>query len=115
MQGCGAVPLRVLNDRPIFWCRFDEVEGGGKNLALTNGIVCSSERPTHRVVHDQCSWQLELMCPVFERADHDGDRRNSRVLDRCCNVSDRHMAHRSDGNKEHHIDVLPLDPLDPLL
>lgn len=80
---------------------------------LTNGIVRSSKWPTHRVIDDQCSWQLELMCPVLECADHDGDGRNSRALDRRRNVPDRHVAHGSDGNEEHYIDLLFVDPLDP--
>ena len=80
---------------------------------LTNDIVCSSEWPTHGVVDDQCSRKRELMCPVLECTNHDGDGRNARALYRCPNVPDRHVAHGSDGDEEHHVDLLLLDSLDP--
>lgn len=112
-MGCGTVLLGELDNGCALSPRFEEVEGGGKDLVLALDIVCCAEWSTHGVIDDQCSWHAELICPVFERANHDGDCRHSRVLDRCRNVPDRHVAHRSDGDEEHHIDPLLVNPLDP--
>jgi hypothetical protein len=50
---------------------------------------------------------------MLERLDHHGHGGDPCLLERSCDVSDRHVTDWSHGNEEHRIYLLILDPLNP--
>jgi hypothetical protein len=101
-------------DRCIAGRGCEEVKSGVEYLVLALSVVRCTHRPSEGVPDDQRSRELHLLGTVCERLRDDGHRWNTGILDRPCDVSDRHVAHRSDGDEEHQIDVLCPYPFQPI-
>lgn len=102
-----------FNDRVVRSRRVQEIECSAENLVVTFDIARGSQRATHRVPHDECSWDPHLRSPVLESTNKDRCGRSPRFLEGACDVPDRHVAYRSHGDQQHHIDFLLVDALDP--
>jgi hypothetical protein len=106
-------PWKFL-DRCIAGRGCEEAKSCVEYLGLALGIVRCTHRPSEWVPDDQCPRELHFPCPVSERLRDDGHRWDTGILDRPCDVSDRHVAHRSDGDEERQIDLLCPYPLQPI-
>ena len=92
---------------------FEEAKSGVEHLVLAFDVMGCTHRPSEGVWHDQCPREFHLACPVSERLRGDRHRRDPGFLDRPRYVSDRHVAHGSDGDEEHQVDNLCLYPFQP--
>jgi hypothetical protein len=108
-----AIGLWELFDRCIGGSGLEEAKSGVEHLVLALDVMGRTHRPAHQVRHDQRPRALHLPCPVGERLRDDRNRRDPGFLDRPRYVSDRHVAHGSDGDEEHHIDIVGVDTFHP--
>ena len=103
-SGTGSPALFELDDRLIG--RLEQGERGPHHCGLALTVTGRSQRPPHRMRGDECASNTHQSRNVAEALDVDADRRNAGCLDRSLDVSDRHMAHRSNGHEQHGVDVL---------
>ena len=109
----GAVRLRELFDRSVPCGRPEEGEGCVEDFVLAFDVVGCAHRASEGVSDGQYPGEFHLFGAVSKSLGHDRHRWDAGFLDRPCDVSDRHVAHRSDGDEEHQIDILCPYPFQP--
>lgn len=80
---------------------------------MAPGVASGAQWPTHGVPDNKCPRDLHLPRPVLECGDQNRHGWCTGLLDCARYVSDRHMAHGSDGYEEHDVNVLVVDSIDP--
>ena len=105
--------MGVADDRAGFGCCVEQVERPTNHIKVPIDIVWRTKWPAHREVGHESARSHQLLGSMAERFDHDGCRCYPRFFERPCNVSDRHVADRSDGHQEHVVDVLGRDSFYP--
>ena len=106
--------LSQLDHRRATRCGVHQIEGGFDNGSLTLTIEGSTERPAHRMTSDDRTRQFHQLGYVLECAYEYGDGGDPRFLETSCDVSDRHVADRSDGDQEEYLDTVGLESIDPV-
>lgn len=92
-----------LDDGPFG--RLEQSERGAHHRRLAVGVTGSAERATHRMLGDQGTSDAHQLRDVPERSDVHPDRRDACQFECSLDVSDRHVAHGSNGHEEHGVDV----------
>ncbi len=80
---------------------------------MSFAVERSTKTVAHWMFHDEGSGNHHFSRAVRKGTGHDGDGWYPCFFESSRNVSDRHVADRSDGHKEHVVDLFALDPVDP--
>lgn len=73
-----------------------------------------ADRPTERVVGDESPGQVHSLGDEPESGDVHPNSGDAGFLDSPRYVSDRHVAYRSDGHQQKHVDLCFVEHLDPV-
>ena len=111
----GAVWVFEFHQLATLFGRLEQVECGTDDLVLSFGVAGGAEGSTHQMASDDGAGHTHCFGDVAERPDIHGDRWYPSGFDFSCNVPDRHETDRSDGHKQHHIDLVANKLLRPLL
>lgn len=109
------VRLWVIHYGARFRCCGQQIECGCDDAGMTLAIVDGSERSPHWESGEEGAGEHHLSGSVLEGFHHDRHRWNALCFQTTRNVSDRHMANRSDRDKEHGIDRLTRDGGNPFV
>lgn len=92
---------------------FEEPECGADDGELTLAVTGGAQRATHRVLCDQRPSDAHQLRYMSEAPDVDADRRDPGRLDGSLDVSDRHVADRSNRHEQHGVDTVVGQALRP--
>jgi hypothetical protein len=100
----GTVLVFEFDDCAAAGRRLQQVECRPDDASLRDVTPRWTERASHRMTRHHRAWIAHLGGDVGERAHHHGDRGKALGLRFAGDVSDRHVAHGSDGNEEERLD-----------
>lgn len=84
-----------------------------QHLGLARSVAGRTEGSPHREWREESARHGHAFSDVGKRLHHHRHGGDARLFDRPCNVPDRHVAYRSDGDEQQDVGLLFVDHIDP--